>query len=64
MQQAIDEGYNTGGVGKHLTPFSERPIGGENNGRLAVTATDHFKQQVGVTGVVGQVSYLVRLRYA
>ena len=65
MQQSVDEGDDTGGVGEHLIPFAECFVGGQENGTLLlITAGHHLEEQIGVAWVVGQIADLVNLRYA
>ena len=42
MQQAVEQGDDTGGVGEYLVPFLEGAIGGEDDRLALVTPVDDF----------------------
>jgi hypothetical protein len=56
MDQAIDEGNDTSGIGKYFRPFCERLVGGYQRAFLLVPTVDQFEQQVGMAVRVGQVA--------
>ena len=61
VDQAIDEGYDAGGVGEHLVPFGEGPVGGDDGALLLVAPIGQLEQQVGMAIGVGQVPDLIDL---
>ena len=54
VDQPIDQGDDTGGVGEDLVPLAERSVGGDEDGFFLVAAADDLEQQVGVTIGVGE----------
>src|SRR5689334_902613 len=60
VDEAIDEGDDTGGVGEDLVPLGEGLVGAEQN-RLAgvVAPRDDLEEEVGVAAIIGQVPDLV-----
>jgi hypothetical protein len=54
VDQPIDQGDDTGGVGKDLVPLAERSVGGDEDGFFLVATADDLEQQVGVTIGVGE----------
>ena len=56
MDQAVDQGNDTRGIGKYLRPFCERLVGGYQRAFLLVPTVDQFEQQVGMAIRVGQVA--------
>ena len=59
VDEAVDEGDDTGGVGEDVVPFPERFIGSEDNGPVLISPGDDREEEVGVAGVVGEVAELV-----
>ena len=48
VDQTIDQRYDASGIGKHLTPLGERPIGGDQGATILVAAGDQLEHQVGM----------------
>ena len=61
MDEPIDDGDDGSRVGEDLSPFSKRLVCGDEKGLVLVPARDDLKEQIGVAGVVGQISQLINL---
>ena len=59
VDETIDERHDTGGVGKYLAPLSEGFVGRQDDRVLLIAPGDDLEEQVGVTGVVGEVADFV-----
>ena len=59
VQQAVQQRYDAGGVGKHFVPLFEGSIGRQNHGLLFVATVDHLIEQVG-RPVTERISILFR----
>ena len=59
VDQPIDQGDDSGGVGKDLVPLAERSVGGDEDGFFLVATADDLEQQVGVAIGVGEVADLI-----
>ena len=59
VNQAVDEGDDTGCVGEDFTPLGKGFVGGDDNGALLVASGHDLEEQVRVAVVVGQISGLV-----
>ena len=57
--QAVDQGDGARGVGKDGVPVLEQQVGGDEQGAVFVAAADELEEEVGGSGVVGQVAQLV-----
>ena len=61
VDEAVDQGDDTGGIGEDLAPFGEGAVGRDEGGLGLVAARDDLKEQIGVTVGVGQIADLVDL---
>ena len=59
MDETIDEGDDTGGVGEDLIPFAEGAIGRDEGAHVLIAARDQLEEEVGMTIGVGEVADLV-----
>src|SRR5262245_50610472 len=59
VDEAIDEGDNTGGVGEHLVPFGKGTVGGDEGARLLIAARDELEEEVGMAVGIGEVADLI-----
>jgi hypothetical protein len=60
VNQAIDEGYDTGRIGKDLVPLSEGLVGRNRDGLLVFVAMcDDLEEEVCIAVVVGKIAKLV-----
>ena len=48
MNESVDEGDDTGGVGGDVVPIGERSIGSDDDGTQLIASSDHLEEQVGV----------------
>jgi hypothetical protein len=48
VDQAVDQRDDAGGIWKDFAPFGEGPVGADDRAVVLVTATDEFKQQIGM----------------
>ena len=48
VHQAIDQRDDAGGVGEHLAPLGEWPVGGDDGAVFLITPRDQLEHQVGV----------------
>ena len=55
MHQTVDECDHASGIGKHLRPFAERFVGGDQRALFLVPPADQLKEQVRMTIRIGQV---------
>ena len=57
MHEPIDEGDHAGGIGEDLVPFAEGFVRGQNDAAVQlIAAGDDLEEQVGITGVVGEIA--------
>ncbi len=59
MDETVDDGGDTGRRREDLVPLGKRLVGGDEDRLVLVSSGDHLVEEVGMTGVVGQVSELV-----
>jgi len=59
VDEAVDQGDDTGGVGEDLAPFGKRAVGGDEGGLGLVAARDDLEEQVGVAVGVAEIADLV-----
>ena len=59
MDEAVDEGDDTGGGGEHVGPFREGFVGGDEHGGGEVPAGDDLEEEVGIAVVVVEVPHLI-----
>ena len=59
LDEAIDEGRNASGAGKHRAPLSKRQVGRDDNRSGFVPPTDDVVEQVCRSVVARQVADLV-----
>ena len=59
VDEAVDEGDHTSGVGEDVVPFPERFVGGEDNGAVLISARDDLEEEVGIAVVIGEIAELV-----
>ena len=57
--EAVDECDGTGGIGKDGVPVLEGEVGGDQQGAVLVAAADELEEEVGGSGVVGEVAEFV-----
>lgn len=61
MDEAVDGGQRHGGIGKDLSPFAERLVGGDHHGSSFITGADEFEQHAGLGLVLGDIGEVVEL---
>src|SRR5271165_6585991 len=59
VNEAADQGDDARGVGKHLAPFGERPIGGDQRALALIAPRDQFEHEVGMAIGIGEISDFV-----
>lgn len=59
VDQTIDHGDDTGGVGKDLPPFREGAVGRDQGALPLVATTDQLEQKIGMAVGVGQITDLI-----
>src|SRR5439155_11139049 len=59
MDEAIDRGERHCGIGKDLSPFAERLVGGDEHGPALVASADQLEQYTGLGLVLGDVGEVV-----
>ena len=59
VDESVDDGDDGGGGREDVVPFGEGFVGGEEDGPTFIASGDDFEKEVGVSGVVGEVSELV-----
>ena len=57
--QPVDQCDGARGVGEDGVPALERQVGGDEQGAVLVAAADELEEQVGGSGVVGEVAHLI-----
>ena len=60
LSKAVHQGDDAGGAGKDGAPLFEGEVGADDGGALFVAAADDLVEQVGGTGVAGQIAKLVQ----
>src|SRR5271170_6123388 len=59
VNEAVNQRDDAGGVGEHLAPFGERPIGGDQRALALITPRDQFEHEVSMAIGIGEISDLV-----
>jgi|GEM_PF-2976966 len=62
MHQAIDQRGDACGIGEHLGPFREGPIGGYDGALFFIALIEKLEQKIGMAGAIGQVACYRRVK--
>src|SRR5208283_4244014 len=55
VNEAVNQRDDAGGVGEHLAPFGEWPVGGDQRALALITPRDQFEHEVGMAVGIGEI---------